>query len=128
MGITLAVFSIEGKRPEEKKISNNWESWLKMSFLSNFNILAGMLLGPTDLLESNEDMTFSISVLSVRLTKKEIWDLFFRKSEKWNIKLSFSSNQRKIVVENIWDFQWIGYSGTINSKGLRDISRNVFNI
>ena len=82
MGITLAVFSIEGKRPEEKEISSNWESWLKMSFLSNFNILVRMLLGPTDLLQSNEDMTFSVSVLSVRLTKKEIWDLFFRKSEK----------------------------------------------
>ena len=53
-----------------------------MSFLSNFNIVVGMLLGPTDLLESNEDMTFSISVLSVGLTKKEILDLFLRKSEK----------------------------------------------
>ena len=30
-----------------------------MSFLTNFNILVGILLGPTDLLESNEDMTFS---------------------------------------------------------------------
>ena len=53
-----------------------------MSFLSNFNILVGILLGPTDLLESNEDITFSISVLSVGLTKKEILDLFLRKSKK----------------------------------------------
>ena len=53
-----------------------------MSFLSNFNILVGILLGPTDLLESNEDMTFSISVLSVRLTKKEILDQFLKKSER----------------------------------------------
>ena len=45
-----------------------------MSFLNNLNISVGILLGPTDLLESNEDMTFSISVLSVRLTKKEILD------------------------------------------------------
>ena len=50
--------------------------------MSNFIILVGILLGPTDLLESNEDMTFSISVLSVGLTKKEILDLFLRKSEK----------------------------------------------
>ena len=35
-----------------------------------FNTLVGILLGPTDLLESNDDMTFSISVLLVRLTKK----------------------------------------------------------
>ena len=68
-----------------------------MSFLSNFNILLGILLGPTDLLESNEDMTFSISVLSVGLTKKEILDLFLRKSEKCLceneiIKLHLTSN------------------------------------
>ena len=53
-----------------------------MSFSSNFNTLPGILLDPTDLLESNEDMTFSISVLSVGLTKKEILDLFLRKFEK----------------------------------------------
>ena len=53
-----------------------------MSFLSNFNILVGILSGPTDLLESNEDMIFSVSVLSVGLTKKEALDLFLRKSEK----------------------------------------------
>ena len=53
-----------------------------MSFLSNINILVGILLGPTDLLESNEDMTFSISTLSVGPTKKELLDIFLRKSEK----------------------------------------------
>ena len=81
-GITLAVFSIEGKTPEEKEILNISDSWLEMSFLSNFNILIGILLGPTDLLESNEDMIFSISDLSVGLIKKEILDLFLRKLEK----------------------------------------------
>ena len=55
-----------------------------MSFLSNFNILVGILLGliNTDLLESNEDMIFSVSVLSVGLIKNEVSDLFLRKSEK----------------------------------------------
>ena len=53
-----------------------------MSSLINLNVLVRILLGPTDLLESNEDMTSSISVLSVGLTKKEILDLFLRKSEK----------------------------------------------
>ena len=81
-GITLAVFSIEEKTPEEKEILNISDSSLEMSFVSNFNILVGKLLGPTDLLESNEDMTSSISVLSVGLTKKEILDLFLRISEK----------------------------------------------
>ena len=83
MGITLTAFSIEEKMPEEKEILNISDSLLEKSFLSNFNILVGIiLLGPSDLLESNEDMTFSISVLSVGLTKKEILDLFLRKSEK----------------------------------------------
>ena len=82
MGITLAVFGIEGKTPEEKEILNISDRWLEMSFSSNFNILVGILLGRTDLLKSNKDMTFSISVLSVGLTKKEILDLFLRKYEK----------------------------------------------
>ena len=41
-----------------------------------------MLFSPTDLLESNEERTFSISVFSVGHTKKEILDLFLRKFEK----------------------------------------------
>ena len=51
-----------------------------MSFLSNFTDLVEILLGTIDLLESNEDMTFSISVLSMRLEKKEILHLFLRRS------------------------------------------------
>ena len=83
MGITLTAFSIEEKMPEEKEILNISDSLLEKSFLSNFNILVGIiLLGPSDLLESNEDTTFSISVLFVGLTKKEILDLFLRISEK----------------------------------------------
>ena len=42
-----------------------------MSFLSNFNTLVGILLGPTDLLEANEDIIFSISVLLAGLKKKK---------------------------------------------------------
>ena len=53
-----------------------------MSFLSTFNTLVGILLGPIDLLKFNEDMIFSISALSVGLIKKKILDLFLRKSEK----------------------------------------------
>ena len=67
-----------------------------MSYLSNFNILVGILLGPTNLLGSDEDMTSSFSVLSVGLTKKEILDLFLRKSGKClceNEILSFVLNK-----------------------------------
>ena len=55
---------------------------MEMSFLSNFKILVGILLGQTDLLKPNKYMTFSISVLSVGLTKKNIRCVFLRKSEK----------------------------------------------
>ena len=54
-----------------------------MSFLSNFNILIGILLGPTDLLESNEDMIFSNSVLSVGLVKKEVSSIFEKIRKKF---------------------------------------------
>ena len=70
-------------------------------------MLVGILLVPTDLLESSEDMTFFISVLSVGFTKKEMLGLFFKKSEKClceNDILSFvvlAINRRKIVDENI---------------------------
>ena len=60
-----------------------------MSFLSNFNILVGILLGPTDLLESNEDMVFSISVLSVGLIKKEVLDIFLRIQKNVYVKMKY---------------------------------------
>ena len=68
-----------------------------MSFLSNFNILEGILLGPTDLTESNEDMTFSISVLSVMIEKRGDLIFIFKKIRKMfickgNVKFSFISS------------------------------------
>ena len=41
-----------------------------------------MLLGPTDLVESSEDVMRATLWLSLGLKKKEFWALFFRKSEK----------------------------------------------
>ena len=56
------MFSTEGKTTEEKKeIFNNSDSWLEMSFLSNFNTLVGILLSSPDLLESYENMISDIS-------------------------------------------------------------------
>ena len=81
-GITLVVFSIEGKTPEEKEIIYISDSWLEISFISTFNTLVRILLGLTDLLEYNEKMIFSISVLSVILITKEMLDQFLRKSKK----------------------------------------------
>ena len=60
-----------------------------MSFLSNFNILVRILLGPTDLLESNEDMVFSISVLSVGLIKKEVLDIYLRIQKNVYVKMKY---------------------------------------
>ena len=50
-----------------------------MSFLSNFSTLVGILLGPTDLLESNEDMATSISVFFSGNYKKGSFRSMFKK-------------------------------------------------
>ena len=47
-----------------------------MSFLSNFNILVGMLLGQNDLAESSEDTMRGTSCLSVGLKKKKLSSIF----------------------------------------------------
>ena len=56
-------------------------SWQETSFLSIFSVLVGMLLGPTDLVESREDMIRAISSLSVGLKKKK-FELNFSESLK----------------------------------------------
>ena len=50
--------------------------------MRNLQNTLGILLGSTDLLESSQVMVFSIYVLSDALTKKEVLDLFLRKSKK----------------------------------------------
>lgn len=56
------------------------------------------MVGATDLLESNEDMTFSSSILSAELTKKETLD---QKSFYVKIKLSlvFLSIEEKQLLK-----------------------------
>ena len=49
----------------ENDILNTSANWLQISFLSNFNIFIEMLLGPSDLFESSEDIMFCISDLLV---------------------------------------------------------------
>ena len=66
-GTTLAILRADGKTPEVNDILKISASWQEISFLSNFNILVGMLLGPTDLVESSEDMMSATSCLSVGL-------------------------------------------------------------
>ena len=55
--------------PVENEILNMSANWVKMSFLSSFNILVGMLFGLTDLFEFGEDAIFCISYLLVALKK-----------------------------------------------------------
>ena len=57
--------------PVENEILNISINWVEISFLSSFNILAGMLFGPTSLLEFREDIIFCILYLLVGLRKKE---------------------------------------------------------
>ena len=80
-GTTLATL-IVGKTPVKKEMLNISPNLLEMSFFSNFNIFIGMLLNPTDLFESSEDIMFCISDLLVGLRKKELYYWFYGKSEK----------------------------------------------
>ena len=64
------------------EILNISANWVEISFLSSFNILVGMLFGPTDLFEFREGIIFCILYLLVGLRKKELWFLSFTKSEK----------------------------------------------
>ena len=57
--------------PVENEIINISINWVEISFLSSFNILAGMLFGPTSLFEFREDIIFCILYLLVGLRKKE---------------------------------------------------------
>ena len=102
-GTTLAILRAGGKTPEVNDILKISTSWKEISFLSNYSILVGMLLGPTDLVESSEDMMRAISSLSVGLKKEEFWAQFFRKSEKclWEY-LIFTLFERQWKKNNCW--------------------------
>ena len=55
----------------ENDILNISANWVEVSFLSSFNILVGMLFGPTDLFEFREAIIFCISHLLAELGEKE---------------------------------------------------------
>ena len=61
---TSAIFRAKEKTTKEKKTLNMSGSSLEMSSLKLFNILVVVMLGPTNLLEFNEDITLFISALS----------------------------------------------------------------
>ena len=72
-----------------------------------------MLLGPTDLVESSEDIMRAILSLSVGFKKKKrILSSFFQTVGKvfmriFNIYFSLRSNGRKIIIENISYLNWV---------------------
>ena len=67
-GANLVTFSIVGKTPVENEMLNISANWLEILF-SNFNIFLAVLLGPTGLSGSSEDIMFYISDLLVGLRK-----------------------------------------------------------
>ena len=75
-GTTLASLRANGKTPDVNDILKISTSLQEISFLSNFNILVGILLGPTDLVESSEDMMRAISSLSVGPIER-IFNIYF---------------------------------------------------
>ena len=77
-------------------------SWQEIQFSSNFSVLVGILLGPTDFVESSEDILRATLFLSVGLKKRilisifqNVWKVFVR---IFNIYFRLRSNRRKIFV------------------------------
>ena len=61
IGTTLAIFSSEEKNPLEKVRLNILAIWNEISFFNSFNVFAGRILGPTDLLSFNDEIKLMIS-------------------------------------------------------------------
>ena len=75
-------------------IQNKQAKMYRTQPLSNLNILVGILLDATDLLESNKDMTLDLFLRETYFIKS----IFMLKG---NVMLGFISNLRKIIVEKI---------------------------
>ena len=65
--MTLAIFRTEGNCPVKEDILKISLNCREMSFFRSFKIFTGMLFGPNDLWESNDDIINAISFLSVKL-------------------------------------------------------------
>ena len=78
MAITSAVFKRVGKVPVVKENLSKSASCSKMSFLSKFKTLLGIMSGPLDLLISREVRIILISSLFVGERKNKSGFLFVR--------------------------------------------------
>ena len=67
----------ETGRQMENVMLNISANWVELSFVSSFNILIGILLGPTDLFEFRENIIFCISSLLVGLKKAVLIFIFY---------------------------------------------------
>ena len=76
--MTLAVFNRVGKLPVVNKRLSKSASWSEISFLNNFNTLAGILYGPVALLISYDERISLISSFSVGERKKKFRFSFVR--------------------------------------------------
>ena len=81
------------------------KSCQEISFLSTFSIRVSMLLSPTDLIETSEDIMRAFSSLSRGLKKiilsyifQKVWKVFIR---IFNIYFSLRSNGRKILLKTL---------------------------
>ena len=58
----MATLSIVGKMPVDNDILNISTNWVEISFQSSFNILIGMLFGPTDLFQRRYYIPFFLFI------------------------------------------------------------------
>ena len=81
-GITLAIFSTDGKTPEEKHRSNMSTRWVEISCFNSFKVLVGRLFEPGDLSLFREDIINFTSCASVGVTNNDSSLGWWRNS--WN--------------------------------------------
>ena len=67
--MTLLIFRTERNCPVKKDISEISFNSSKMSFFRSFKVFTGLLFGPDNLWESNDDIIKEISFLSVGVKK-----------------------------------------------------------
>ena len=81
IGVTLLIFKIDGKTPDENERLNNSVNWNEISLLSNLRTLVGMLFGPFAFSGLRDEIISDTSVLSVGDTKKEFTLILGRKPD-----------------------------------------------
>ena len=117
MGVTLAVFKIVGNISVEKDKLHIVARCLDIWYWTRCKLLAGILLGPQDLLMLRDDITLQISSLFVAVIMKEsllfvdkklLKDLFENLTFDWTVSAIDVNLQLRLGHWCIFCHFWLG--------------------